>query len=104
MTIKFRPEHATEHGYTKQDWDTVSDTSPLTEEEIKSLRPAKDVLPPAFFKELEKGRATRGRPRIENPKEAVTLRLDPDVVAKFKAKGKNWRANMNEALRKAVGL
>lgn len=103
MAIKFRPKHAAEHGYTKQDWDAV-DSPPLTEEEIKSLKPAKEVLPPAFFAELEKARTTRGRPRIENPKEAVTLRLDPDVVAKFKANGKNWRANMNDALRKAAGL
>lgn len=104
MAIKFSSKHAAEHGYTKEDWDEASDNPPLTEEEIKSLRPAKDVLPPAFFTELEKARTTRGRPRIDNPKEAVTLRLDPDVVATFKANGKNWRANMNDALRKAVGL
>ncbi|WP_421566491.1 BrnA antitoxin family protein [Ochrobactrum sp. EDr1-4] len=103
MAIKFRPEHAAEHGYTKQDWDAV-DSPSLTEEEIKSLKPAKEILPTAFFAELEKGRTTRGRPRIDKPKEAVTLRLDPDVVARFKANGKNWRANMNDALRKAVGL
>jgi len=104
MAINFRPKHAAEHGYTRQDWDTVSDNPPLTREEIKNLRSAKEALPPAFFTELEKARAKRGRPRVDNPKEAVTLRLDPDVVAKFKATGKNWRANMNDALRKAVGL
>lgn len=103
MAIKFRAKHVAEHGYIKEDWDAV-DSPPLTDEEIKSLKPAKEVLPPAFFAELEKTRTARGRPRVENPKEAVTLRLDPDVVAKFKSGGKNWRANMNESLRKAVGL
>ncbi|MGB3445356.1 MAG: BrnA antitoxin family protein [Xanthobacteraceae bacterium] len=34
---------------------------------------------------------SRGRPKVENPKEAVTLRLSPGTVEKFKATGDNWR-------------
>lgn len=49
-------------------------------------------------------RRARGRPRLENPKEAVMLRLDPDVIARFKADGPGWQTRMNAALRKAVGL
>lgn len=40
----------------------------------------------------------RGRPRVDAPKEAVTLRLDPAIVAKFKAIGDDWRARMNDVL------
>ena len=41
-----------------------------------------------------------GRPKGSN-KEQVTLRLDADVIAKFKAGGAGWQSRMNEALRRA---
>lgn len=46
----------------------------------------------------------RGRPSIDNPKEAIKLRLDPDVITHFRASGPGWQTRMNEALRKAAGL
>lgn len=46
----------------------------------------------------------RGRPFSVNPKRAVKLRIDPDVIDRFKADGPGWQSRMNEALRKAVGL
>jgi uncharacterized protein (DUF4415 family) len=46
----------------------------------------------------------RGRPPSATPKKAVKLRLDADVVARFKASGEGWQTRMNEALRKVVGL
>ena len=48
--------------------------------------------------------ARRGRPRSVNKKLPVMLRLDPDVVERFKADGEGWQTRMNDALRKAVGL
>lgn len=32
------------------------------------------------------------------------IRLDEDVIAKFRAGGKGWQSRMNEALRKAAGI
>lgn len=46
----------------------------------------------------------RGRRPLENPKQAISLRVDADVLDKFKAEGPGWQGRMNEALRKAVGL
>lgn len=46
----------------------------------------------------------RGRPRLNNPKRQVALRIDPDVIDRFKADGAGWQSRMNEALRKAAGL
>jgi uncharacterized protein (DUF4415 family) len=46
----------------------------------------------------------RGRPFSANPKLAVKLRLDPDVIEAFKAQGSGWQTRMNDALRKAAGL
>lgn len=45
-----------------------------------------------------------GRPRSPNKKLSVLLRLDPEVVALFKADGEGWQTRMNDALRKAAGL
>jgi uncharacterized protein (DUF4415 family) len=45
-----------------------------------------------------------GRPKKMAPKEAVNIRLDPDVVAHFRAGGPGWQSRMNVALRKAAGL
>lgn len=46
----------------------------------------------------------RGRPRSENSKQAVSLRLDADVLEWFKNSGAGWQTRMNEALRKVAGL
>lgn len=45
-----------------------------------------------------------GRPRSENPKVAVSLRLDRDVIDSFRKRGPGWQTRVNEALRKASGL
>lgn len=67
---------------------------PRTDEELRGMRPLKVALP-----ELHAAiRRARGRPRIDNAKAAVTLRIDPDTLARFKATGKDWRARMAKAL------
>jgi uncharacterized protein (DUF4415 family) len=45
-----------------------------------------------------------GRPPSENPKKQITLRLDPDVIEKFRATGKGWQSRINAELRKALGI
>ena len=45
-----------------------------------------------------------GRPLSDNPKKQVTLRLDPDVIEKFRATGKGWQSRINAELRKALGI
>ena len=45
-----------------------------------------------------------GRPRKAAPKEAVSLRLDPDVLQHFRASGPGWQSRINAALRKAARL
>lgn len=46
----------------------------------------------------------RGRPRLESPKVAILLRLDPDVVESFKSGGSGWQTRMNDVLRRSAGL
>jgi len=44
-------------------------------------------------------RRLRGRPRAQTPKRLVSIRLDPDVVERFRATGPGWQSRINEVLR-----
>lgn len=90
-------------GYDREDWDAV-ECPELSDEELARMRPAPEVLPPAFFKAMEEHRRSRGRPAVASPKKQITLRLDEDVIAKFRESGKGWQGRLNAALRKAVGI
>ncbi len=46
----------------------------------------------------------RGRPPSVNPKKAVSLRLDPDVIEWFRKTGSGWQTRINEELRKVAGI
>jgi uncharacterized protein (DUF4415 family) len=96
LRTKFEPGR----GYTKEDWDAVSDNPEWTEEDFKRAKPFADVFPDL----AESIRRARGRPRSGNPKKQVTLRLDTDVLARFRAQGPGWQSRINEILRKAAGL
>lgn len=70
---------------------------PLSSGEIARSKPFTEVLPDL----AESIKRSRGRPKVENPKEAVTLRLSPGTVERFKAAGNDWRARMAETLERA---
>ena len=46
----------------------------------------------------------RGRPPLPNPKQAVKLRLDADVLAAYRKTGAGWQTRINADLRKACKL
>lgn len=87
-------------GYSRADWDEVCDNPELTEAEIAELRPFREVFPDL----AEVIDRKLGRPKAETPKKAISIRLDQEVIDRFKASGEGWQSRMNEALRKAVGL
>lgn len=75
----------------------------LTAEDFRRMRPAREVLPKLFgAKAAAELLRPRGRPRKDNPKAQVTLRLDAEVVDHFKAGGAGWQTRINAALRRAV--
>lgn len=100
---KLQTEFVEGRGYSKEDWDSV-DFPEMTEEELANMRPAREVMPPEFFVAVEALRRARGRPPVEHPRKLVSIRLDQDVLDKFKATGKGWQTRINETLRKASGL
>ncbi len=69
--------------------------------ELAKFRPIKQV-DPELLAAHEKGTLRRGRPRLEHKKQSVSLRLDPEILAAFKAKGKGWQSKINACLRAAV--
>jgi uncharacterized protein (DUF4415 family) len=76
------------------------DNPEITAEEFKLARPFAEVLP-----ELSASiKRARGRPVMERPRKLVSIRMDQDVLDKFRATGKGWQSRVNEALRKASGL
>jgi uncharacterized protein (DUF4415 family) len=44
-------------------------------------------------------RRGRGRPPLNSPKKLVSLRLDQDVIDRFRAEGPGWQLRINAALR-----
>jgi len=77
----------------------------------KSAIDPDDVMPElddAWFDEADAYVGTklvrRGRPKSQNPKLPVSLRLDRDVVEWFKSRGEGWQTRINKELRKVAGL
>lgn len=79
------------------------DNPEWTEEDFARARPAHEVLPPEVLAAFGKGK--RGRPAGStkpDAKKSVTLRLDPDVLQRWRDSGPGWQSRINDALRKAA--
>ncbi|MBB5687529.1 BrnA antitoxin family protein [Sphingobium boeckii] len=46
----------------------------------------------------------RGRPKSDDPKQPVTIRLDRDLVEWFKQSGDGWQTRINLELRRVAGI
>ena len=44
----------------------------------------------------------RGRPPLENPRKLLSLRLQPQVIAKWKASGPGWQTRMVKVLEQSA--
>jgi uncharacterized protein (DUF4415 family) len=77
-----------------------------TEEDIRRARPALEVLPKEVVEAIRRYRGQRGAQKAPT-KELISLRVDRDVVAAYRASGPGWQVRANEALRdyaKRAGL
>ena len=81
--------------------DDDHDNPEWTEEDFARAK-GPETLPPEVLALFPKTAARLGRPPKENRKQAVNLRLDPDVLAFFKAGGSGWQSRINAALREKL--
>lgn len=80
-------------------WTDPDDAPELTDDffERAELKDGDRMLRPA------QGTLTkRGRPKLENPKRQVTIRLDSDLIDRLRESGPGWQSRINDILRKAV--
>jgi uncharacterized protein (DUF4415 family) len=63
------------------------DALPLTDEQMDAMVPM---------------RALRGRPKLANKKQLVSIRYSPEVIDYFRASGAGWQARMDAVLKKYV--
>lgn len=84
-----KPDHISQEA-----WDSV-DSPELTDAELAKFRPAREVMRPDLYEKLTKGRGPQKAPT----KEAVSLRLDRDVVEYFRSQGPGWQSKINNVLR-----
>lgn len=87
-------------GASQREWDGM-DIPEWTAADFARARPASEVVPEI----VAAWRKRRGRgPQKAPTKKLVSLRIDRDVLARFRRTGKGWQGRVNKALRKAAGL
>ncbi len=70
---------------------------------VAEARPAKEVLPEIFgAKTAAAMLKPRGRPKSPDSKVAISLRLPPEILARWKATGPGWQTRMADVLRESV--
>ena len=84
-------------GYSKAEWAEVSDSPEITAEEFAQAKPFSEVFPEM----AEKMRRARGK-QVAPTKELVSLRLNRDTLAKFRALGPGWQTKIDETLSAAA--
>jgi uncharacterized protein (DUF4415 family) len=80
---------------TKRKWVDPDDVPEWTDEMLERA----DLLD--GDKVIRRG---KGRPKLAATKVQVTLRLDGDVIERFRTGGRGWQSRINAALRKQLKL
>lgn len=78
------------------------DAPEATDEQLQAMRPFTAAFP-ALAEKMKDGVTYRpvGRPRNPGRKVSISLRLDQDVIEKFRSKGPGWQTRINDVLKKA---
>jgi uncharacterized protein (DUF4415 family) len=80
-------------------YDEPDDESPeVTEEMFRNAKKMEEVFSPELVAAIKRYQGQRG-PQKKPTKELITLRVDRDVVAAYRATGPGWQTRAGEALR-----
>lgn len=77
---------------------TAQPSDPMPDDDLP------DLSTPEWAARIDRAKVTRGRPKADVTKVSTTLRLDPDILAAFRATGPGWQGRINDTLRRALGL
>jgi uncharacterized protein (DUF4415 family) len=75
------------------DWEAV-DSPPLKASQLAKFRRVAEARPDI----AASYQRSRGRPKSDQPKTLVSLRLDVEIIRAFKAGGPGWRTRINDVL------
>jgi len=78
------------------------DNPELAQEWFKGAKPASETFAPETYAALVDMKRPRGRPKADETKVFTAIRLDADLLAAFKATGKDWQTRVNAALRQYI--
>lgn len=83
---------------------TDVDNPELTDAELATMRPARDVLPPdVYARAVAAFSERRERAAAAEPEDvAVTIRIEPDTLAALEASGSDWQATVRTLLREVA--
>ena len=95
MAKRTKPTHI-----STKDWDDV-DSPPLNSKDLEGTKPLRDLFPDLAEHAAKRKRGQRG-PQKAQTKKPVTIRIDRDVLASYKATGPGWQSRMNDALRRGA--
>ena len=73
------------------------DTWELTDDDFARMKPASELTP-----HIEERAARRRGPQRAPTKERITIRLDADIAAHFRATGPGWQTRLNDTLRQVI--
>jgi len=79
--------------------DNKGEVRDLSTEDLKQFKGAAEILPPELQAVLPKRRAGQRGPGKRPAKEAVNIRLAPDILAAFRGTGRGWQTRLNNVLR-----
>ena len=79
----------------------AGDVRELTKADFAKMRPATEFFTVEELAGLKRLRGQRGRQKTPL-KDRLSLRLDHDIVAYFKAQGTGWQTRINDTLRHVI--
>jgi uncharacterized protein (DUF4415 family) len=81
--------------------DEDGEVRELTIKDIRAMRPMDEVLPAELVEIIRNRKRGERGPQKAPTKQQVTLRLDRDVLDRFRSTGPGWQSRINDALKKA---
>ena len=77
----------------------MTESKKSTKEEWQDPDDAPDLSTPEWIERFKSVPVRRGRPLIDTPKTSTTIRLDADIIERFRRDGPGWQSRINAALR-----